>query len=321
LLLLIVLADLAYSLSYDIAEDKDAYYLPAFMAMTIAAGIGLHSLLRWAVTNPSGKTGRVLIVAAITLIPLTAVFRNWSFDNRSHYFIAHDYVENIENTIETNGLLLTLDWQVASPMLYTREIEERRRDIKAVDVNLLRRSWYFDYLRRSYPDLIERSRDTVDPYLVQLKQWEKDPQAYRKSAELTQEITSAFQRMIQSFVTRELQVAPVYVTAELILMDENANRDLFQWLRNSFQAIPRGLVFQLTRETDFHDPGELRLQIRGLVDGTVQFADDDVVKVKVLPIYRKMLQCRGQYLTHFNQGQRAAAAFQEARRFETNAKD
>jgi len=30
-LLLIVLADLAYSLSYEIAEDKDAYYLPAFI--------------------------------------------------------------------------------------------------------------------------------------------------------------------------------------------------------------------------------------------------------------------------------------------------
>ena len=289
--------------------------------MTMAAGIGFQALLRWAVTNPSDKIGRVLIIVALTLVPLTAGLRNWSFNNRSHYFIAHDYVENIENTIEPNGLLLTLDWQVASPMLYTREIEQRRQDIKAVDINLLRRSWYFDYLRRSYPDFIVRSRDTVDPYLALLKQWEQDPAAYRKSAELTQEITNAFTRMIQSFVTQELKVAPVYVTAEMILMEEEEDRDLLQWLRNSFQAIPRGLVFQLTRETGFHDPGKLRLQTRGLIDGTLQFADDDVVKVKVLPTYRRMLQSRGQYLTHFNQPQRAATAFQEARRFDTNAKD
>jgi hypothetical protein len=34
----IVLADLAYSLSYEIAEDKDAYYLPAFISIAIAPG-------------------------------------------------------------------------------------------------------------------------------------------------------------------------------------------------------------------------------------------------------------------------------------------
>jgi hypothetical protein len=49
--------------------------------------------------------------------PFTGLIANWSFNNRSHYFIAHDYVGNIQNTIEPNGLLLTLDWQVASPML------------------------------------------------------------------------------------------------------------------------------------------------------------------------------------------------------------
>ncbi len=65
-------------------------------------------------------------------------------------------------------------------MFYTREVEDRRRDIKVVDVLLLRRSWYFDYLRRAYPDMIERSREKVDVYLAQLRQWEKDPEAYQE---------------------------------------------------------------------------------------------------------------------------------------------
>jgi hypothetical protein len=103
------------------------------------------------------------------VVPLLGLLAHWPYNNRSHYFIAHDYVENIQSTIEPNSLLLTLDWQVASPMLYTREIEQRRRDIKAIDVQLLRRSWYFDYLRRSYPGLIERSRDKVDAYVDELK--------------------------------------------------------------------------------------------------------------------------------------------------------
>ena len=51
--------------------------------------------------------------------------------------------------MERGSLLLTLDWQVASPMLYTREVEHLRRDVRVIDVNLLRRLWYFDYLKRA----------------------------------------------------------------------------------------------------------------------------------------------------------------------------
>src|SRR6267378_2746696 len=40
LLLFIVIADLGYALSYKIAEDKDAYYLPTFISIAIAAGLG-----------------------------------------------------------------------------------------------------------------------------------------------------------------------------------------------------------------------------------------------------------------------------------------
>ena len=189
-MLFVVLANLAYTLNYEIAEDKDAYYLPVFIAVGVAAGIGFHWFLQITLAKRSSIAGRLFISSTVALVPALALATNWPFNDRSHYFIAHDYVENIQETIEPGSLLLTLDWQVASPMLYTREIEERRPDIKVVDVLLLRRSWYFDYLRRAYPDMIERSREKVDVYLAQLKEWERDPEAYRKSNALTRAITT-----------------------------------------------------------------------------------------------------------------------------------
>jgi hypothetical protein len=314
-LALIVLANLAYGLSYDIAEDKDAYYLATFISVAIAYGLGLRELLQ---RIPFGIRGPAAL--SLLLVSVTGLVASWPYNNRRHYFIAHDYVENIQSTIAPNSLLLTLDWQVASPMLYTREIEQQRRDIKIIDVQLLRRSWYFDYLGRVYPDLIDRSRDKVDTYVADLKQWEQDPEAYAKSPVLTQRIARAFQQMLQSFVKQELEIAPVYVTAELILIKEGQDVDLIRWLTHNFQAIPRGLVFQLARDNDFHDPGEPHLQTRGLIDGTIRFAEDDVVKTKVLPIYKVMFQSRGQYLAHFNQRERAVAAFEQARRFEPDPK-
>ena len=176
----IAFANVAYTLGYDIAEDKDAYYLPTFVAVATAAGYGLRSLFEFALSR-RWSTQKIHLLAAflVVLVPAIALASNWPFNNRRQYFIAQDYVENIQSAIAPNGLLLTLDWQVQAPMLYTREVEQHRRDVKVVDINLLRRSWYFDYLQRAYPDLLERSRQKVDRFVVELQLWEPDPEAYR----------------------------------------------------------------------------------------------------------------------------------------------
>ena len=98
-------------------------------------------MIQFVVSKPI-LIGRLYVIAAIAvLLPVTIeVTGNWPFNNRKHYFIAHDYVENLLSAIAPDGLLLTADWQVASPMLYAQEVEKRRPDVKVVDINLLRES-------------------------------------------------------------------------------------------------------------------------------------------------------------------------------------
>jgi hypothetical protein len=87
--------------------------------------------------------------------------------------------------------------------------------VKVVDVHLLRRSWYFDYLRRAYPELVARSQRQVDAFLTELEQWERDPRAYKNNAIPTERIASAFREMWQALVTNEVRIAPVYLTSDL----------------------------------------------------------------------------------------------------------
>lgn len=311
-LLLIVLADLTYALSYEIAEDKDAYYLPAFISIAIAAGLGIHWLIQLAVARRSPMwTPSVAVATAIVLTSATAFAANWPFNNRRHYFIADDYVENLFSTIAPNGLLLTQDWQVASPMFYAQEIEHRHADVKVVDINLLRRSWYFDYLKHAHPGLMEKSIEKIDPYVAILKQWERDPGAFSRSQELTQRISMAFLEMIQAIVRNEITVAPVYITNELLVAD-TLNAYLTRWIPQTYQLVPQGLVFNLMTDQSFYDSPDPHLRLRGLADGTVRFAKDDVVNVKILPAYTRMLTNRGKYLALFNQHQRAIIAYKEA---------
>src|SRR5437667_1057021 len=311
-LFLIVIADLAYSLSYEIAEDKDAYYLPLFISIAIAAGFGIRWLIQLAGAERAPMATPYLVGAiAIVLASATALSANWPFNNRKHYFIADDYVENLFSTIAPDGLLLTQDWQVVSPMFYAQEIEQRRRDVKVVDINLLRRSWYFDYLRRANPGLIERSRDKIDAFVENLKEWERDPGVFARSPALTQRISAAFLEMIQSMVMNESRVAPVYMTNDLLSSD-SVNGELTKWLSQKYQLVPQGLVFNLADNQGFHDSPDVHLQIRGLVDGPLRFDKGDPVNVKVIPAYTKMLINRGRYLALVGQHDRAIAAFEQA---------
>src|SRR5262249_11054395 len=200
-LTLIALGNLAYTLNYQIADDKDAYHLPVFVATALAAGFGAAWLLQWLQQRIPQWIGakRALVapalasaLAALSLTPVAALAGNWAEDNRHDYFFAHDYAENILSTIAPRGMLLTRDWQVSSPLLYVREVEQRRRDVIELDLALMERTWYFDYLARQYPDLLSRSRAQVDAYLEDLKSYERDPSPYQRDAALASRLKSRF---------------------------------------------------------------------------------------------------------------------------------
>jgi tetratricopeptide (TPR) repeat protein len=312
MVIVMIACDMAYALSYTIEEDKDAYYLPTFIAFVIAIGFGLRWLLRYALARSLISRRPVAPAVLVGLIlPALALAGNWPFNNRNHYWIAEDYVENILGAIEPNGLLLNQDWQVESPMLYAQEVEKHRRDVKIVDLNLLNHSWYIDYLRAAYPDLMGRSHDKVDAFVSHLVRWEQDPKSYENDPTRLQKINSAFNEMCQAFVTNELKVAPVYITTDLLERTPQ-NKEVTEWLIKKYQLVPRGLVFQLFADQDFHAPGEPFLQTRGLADGTLSFEKDDVVRLKVLPVYTGMLVNRGRYLAAANQHDSAVDAFRQA---------
>ncbi|MEY2482582.1 MAG: hypothetical protein QOK24_1110 [Verrucomicrobiota bacterium] len=318
MILLMAACDMAYCLGYSIAEDKDAYYLPTFIALVIAVGFGISWLLRLASYRPfSFRAPLAAALLAGLVLPVVSLVGNWPYNNRNHYWVAEDYVENILGTIEPGGLLLNQDWQVESPMLYTGEVEQRRRDVKIVDLNLLNHSWYIDYLRAAYPDLIQRSREKVDAFVTHLVRWENDPASYERDPARLRTINLTFNEMCQAFVMNELKMAPVYITSDL-LDKTPQNKEVTEWLTEKYQLVPTGLVFRLFADQGLHLPGELSLQTRGLADGTLLFEKDDVVRLKVLPVYAGMLGNRGRYLAAANKHRDAVDAFRQALKLDPN---
>jgi tetratricopeptide (TPR) repeat protein len=197
-------------------------------------------------------------------------------------------------------------------MLYAREIEHHRDDAVVIDVNQLRRSWYYDYLNRAYPSTIEAARDKVDAFLEDLRHWEHDPDLFQRDLSLNQRINSRFFDMILAFVTNHLRTAPVYATLDIAANRDGADSELTKSLSASYQFVPQGLVFQLASQGAFHEPSDSQMIIRGLADGSLRFEDDDVVKVKVLPVYVTMLYNRGRYLAANGRHAQAIESFKQA---------
>lgn len=311
-LLVIIFADIAYCLCYEIAEDKDAYYLPAFIALTIATGFGMSWLILFLKKTKLQSIFTAIRTAMILMIvPLIALVGNFDFNNRARYFIAQDYIENILKPIEPNGMLLTSDWQVYAPSLYFREIENQRKDTIIVDINQLRRSWYFDYLNQVYPELLEKSRDKVDAFLEDLRAWEKNPEAYKDSP-LQQRINTRFYEMILSFITNQMKDAPVYVTSEIVLNRGGQDAELTKNLIENYQITPQGLVFLVSEKSAPIKFAEPQIVTRGINDGTLKFDTDDVVKKKIIPVYLNMAMSSGLFFASQGSQEKAILYFKQA---------
>jgi hypothetical protein len=306
-LFLIIGFNLLFSMSYEIAEDKDAYGLPVFLAIAMAAGFGAYAVLA------SAKPRRRIFAAIVVLlVPVLAFASNVRRNNRSNYYVAEDYVANIFSSIAPNGLLLTADWQAASPMLYFQEISRQRPDVICIDVLLLRRSWYYNHLESKYPDLMRRAHDSVRLFVEDLLRWEKDPDAYQRDMQLNRRIDERFCSMISTLVEKHLATGPVYSTVDVVLNSDGENQTVSKALLEKYQIVPQGLVFRLFPDRALHPVVLPKLQMRGLIDRSPVVDEDPVIREKILPVYATMLANCGRAFTIQGDSAHAREAYRQA---------
>ena len=306
-LVALMVADGAFALLYTIAEDKDAYSLPTVVALALAAGCGA----RWALDRVGGGR-RALCAGALLALPLLACVAGWRVADRSADRVAGDFVADTLRPIAADGLLLTSEWQLYSPLLYFQEVEGLRPDLVAIDLQLLRRSWYFDHLRRRAPELMRRADGAVRRFLEDLVAWERDPRRYDRDAALARRIDERFHDLILELVARQLERAPVYVTRDVALPPFAADPGLPPRLDARYALVPRGLVFELRADRSFVDPGATALSTGALFDPTRPLDPAGPEALKVRPAYLTMIASRGFYFAGHGRPGEARAAFLEA---------
>jgi hypothetical protein len=305
----IIAADFAWVMVYPILNDLDAYLIPTFLAMTLAATYGVAAAIRAIDT----QRVRVFAATAMLLLPIIGAIWSWPFRDRSHFYVAHDYASNALREMGPDALLITGDWQLYAPSLYVVEAEHPRRDVELIETGFLLRSWYYEQLAARYPALVATSRrevDAVRPLVDQFdnhnSDWQNDPTA---RTALNARIDDLVLSLIAGRIARG---GHVYMTVETAFSREPRDEHLVKRLTSAYDVVPRGVVVELLPGHQARSIENTPLVTRGLLDGSVRYDEDDVVPTEVLPIYRYAYLMRGRYLGATKHRSEALAAYRDA---------
>jgi hypothetical protein len=139
-------------------EDRMAYDLPATTAWCLLAALGA-GVLAEATARRSRALGAAT-AAGLVLAPVAVnVVRNLPLCDLHDERVARTYVEEVLGPLPEGAVVLTAEWNLYAPYLWMRHEEGWRRDLQVVDVLMLRRHWYLEYLEREMPGLVAAAPD------------------------------------------------------------------------------------------------------------------------------------------------------------------
>lgn len=224
---------LLYSIHYDI-HDLDSYFLLAYICFAFWIMAGAQFLM-----NKAIRIQFPAWAAAAVLIGFAAWegFAHHRQADLSDHVLYEDYTKQALDSLPDNSLLLSYQWDcLVSPSYYIQHVEHFRKDVRVVDKELLRRSWYFTQLERTCPGITADILPEINAFLKELAPFERG-EAYDGSV-----IESRFRRMILRMLETNLAKREVFIAPELV---ENELRRAELSLPAGYQAVPDGFFFRI----------------------------------------------------------------------------
>ncbi len=164
-LALFLAMDLIYSLNFSI-PDIDNYLLPSALVLMFMGAIGLNDLfLKVPARTPLIANLTILLVAWGLIV-------NWQAQNNSKNYAALDGVHNYYKSVVPPALIMCANWDFESPWFYSHFYLKEQPQVLMIDKELLRRSWYYDWVKQVDPKLFDYIKPEYEDFLPQVKLFE-----------------------------------------------------------------------------------------------------------------------------------------------------
>lgn len=191
-LAVLLAVSVGFAFCYEIAEDKEGYYVTASWVVGIGFAVGASDVLRRA--RAHSMLAAFVAVLLISAAPALVFVLNEGGCDRVDDVRGPLFVKDIVAPIPQGGLLLTQEWQFYAPWLALHHLDGFRPDLTIIDVNLVRRFWYLDYLEAHAPRYMNKLRKPLERYKANLYLFDHD-MPYD-----TAEIHSSFIDLLNGFI-------------------------------------------------------------------------------------------------------------------------
>jgi hypothetical protein len=171
-LLATVALNLVLSMNYIAGpEDRMAYDLPATAAWALLVAVGAGGLMAAA-----GRRGPRFAAGAGVLVIVVAgganVVHNLPLCDLGNERTARLYVEETLGSLPEGSVVLSAEWNLYAPYLYLRHLEGWRTDLGVIDVLMMRRHWYLDYVAREMPELVQAAPVEFERFREQIRRFD-----------------------------------------------------------------------------------------------------------------------------------------------------
>jgi hypothetical protein len=163
-LVLLFMVNVFIGINYSI-PDIAPYFLPAL------AVIGLFCIYGAAYLVEKLRY-RALVPVILALLCLWQVVQTWNVNDRRDYTLPEDYALNILRSAGPNSIILSETWDHHAQAFYLQQVEHLRPDLRLIDKELMRRSWYYKELREVYPEVYSLIAPYAKPFLKELAVFE-----------------------------------------------------------------------------------------------------------------------------------------------------